>query len=41
LISGKNQPTLGINLAQPMCLEDKTNSLKVMRRKTQSKEKWD
>jgi hypothetical protein len=24
-----------------MCLENKTNSLKVVRRKTQSKEKWD
>jgi hypothetical protein len=24
-----------------MCLENKTNSMKVVRRKTQSKEEWD
>jgi hypothetical protein len=30
----------GTNLAQQMCLENKTNSLKVVRRKTQRKEAW-
>jgi hypothetical protein len=41
LISGKTLANTGINLTQRRCLENKTNSLKVVRRKTHSKEEWD